>query len=424
MLALKRMSLVPIFALLLFPVLSWAQSLGYANPDDVGFSQERLDRIADTINADVSKGIIPGGALLIARNGKIAYYKSFGWLDAGAKTPMPKDAIFRIYSMSKPITSVAAMILVEQGKLFLSDPVQKYIPAFADMKVAVQGPNAPQADLVAAMRPVTVQDLMRHTSGLTYGFLPGTPVAKMYQDANLFGADVTNADFANTIAKLPLAVQPGSSWNYSHSTDVLGRVIEVVSGKSLYQFEKENVLEPLGMSDTGFSVSDPSKHNLIAEPLPTDDKIVRTEQFTNPRLPSKWEAGGQGMVSTALDYAKFLQMLQNGGVLDGHRILSPATVAFMTSDHLGQIGPGPTNYLPGPGYGFGIGFAVRRQEGVATEEGSPGDYYWLGAAGTSFWSDPKQHLTVVFMMQAPSQLFHYSALLRNMVYGALTEPEK
>jgi len=423
MLALKRISLVALFALL-YPVLSWAQSLGYANPEDVGFSQERLDRIADTINTDIAKGIIPGGALLIARNGKIAYYKSFGWLDAAANTPMPKDAIFRIYSMSKPITSVAAMILVEHGKLFLSDPVQKYIPAFADMKVAVQGPNAPEVDLVPATRPITVQDLMRHTSGLTYGFLPGTPVAKMYQEANLVSADVANADFANTIAKLPLAVQPGSSWNYSHSTDVLGRFIEVVSGKSLYQFEKENVLDPLGMGDTGFSVPNPLKHNLIAEPLPTDNKIVRTEEFTNPRLPAKWEAGGQGMVSTALDYAKFLQMLQNGGVLNGHRILSPATVAFMTSDHLGQIGPGPTNYLPGPGYGFGIGFAVRRQEGVATEEGSPGDYYWLGAAGTSFWNDPKQHLTVVFMMQAPSQLFHYSALLRNMVYGALTEPEK
>jgi Beta-lactamase len=180
MLALNRISLVAFFALL-YPVLSWAQSLGYANPEDVGFSQERLDRIADTINTDIAKGIIPGGTLLIARDGKIAYYKSFGWLDAAAKTPMPKDAIFRIYSMSKPITSVAAMILVEHGKLFLSDPVQKYIPAFADMKVAVQRPNAPEVDLVPATRPITVQDLMRHTSGLTYGFLPGTPVTKMYR---------------------------------------------------------------------------------------------------------------------------------------------------------------------------------------------------------------------------------------------------
>jgi CubicO group peptidase (beta-lactamase class C family) len=421
MVALKRTLFAVVFALLLFPVLSRAQSLGYAKPEEAGFSRERLDRIVSTINTDIGKGTIPGATLLIVRNGKIAFHESFGWLDPTTKTPMPRNAIFRIYSMSKPITSVAAMILVEQGKLFLSDPVQKYIPAFAEMKVAVQKPD--KVDLVPPIRPVTVQDLMRHTSGLTYGFLAGTPAAKMYQEANLFGADVTNADFAEAIAKLPLAVQPGSSWNYSHSTDVLGRVIEVASGKSLYQFEKENILEPLGMGDTGFVVPS-SKQDLIAEPLPTDNKVVGTVPISNPRLPVKWEAGGQGMVSTAFDYAKFLQMLENGGALDGHRILSPATVAFMTSDHLGQIGPGPTAYLPGPGYGFGLGFAVRRQEGVATNEGSVGDYYWGGAAGTSFWNDPKLHLTVVFMMQAPSQLFHYSALLRNMVYAALTEPGK
>ena len=421
--ALKRTLLALLFALLLCPALPRAQSLSYAKPEDVGLSRERLDRIAGTLNADIAKGTIPGAALLIVRNGKIAFYESFGWLDPATKTPMPKDAIFRIYSMSKPITSVAAMILVEQGTLFLNDPVQKYIPAFADVKVAVQKPGAAGVDLVPATRPITVQDLMRHTSGLTYGFLPGTPVAKMYQEANLFGADVTNADFAEAIAKLPLAAQPGSSWNYSHSTDVLGRVVEVASGKSLYQFEKENILDPLGMSDTGFSVPS-AKQNLIAEPLPTDNKVVGTAPVSNPRLPAKWEAGGQGMVSSAFDYAKFLQMLQNGGALDHRRILSPATVAFMTSDHLGPIGPGPTAYLPGPGYGFGIGFAVRRQPGVATYEGSAGDYYWLGAAGTSFWNDPKQHLAVVFMMQAPSRLFYYSTLLRNMIYAALTEMEK
>ena len=200
-------------------------------------------------------------------------------------------------------------------------------------------------------------------------------------------------------------------------------MIEVASGKSLYQFEKENILDPLGMSDTGFSVPS-AKQDSIAEPLPTDNKVVGTLPVSNPRLPAKWEAGGQGMVSTAFDYAKFLQMLLNGGALDGNRILSPATVAFMTADHLGQIGPGPIPYLPGPGYGFGLGFAVRRQAGVAAYEGSVDDYYWGGAAGTSFWNDPKQHLTVVFMMQAPSQRLHYVPLLRNMVYAALIELEK
>jgi CubicO group peptidase (beta-lactamase class C family) len=414
-----------LFALLVFPALSWAQALDYARkPEDVGFSHERLDRIAETINADIAKGIIPGATLLIARNGKVAYFEAFGSLDAASRTPMPKEAIFRIYSMSKPITSLAAMILVEQGRLFLDDPVQKYIPAFGNMKVAAQEAGSAALDLVPATRPITVQDLLRHTSGLTYGFLPGTPVAKMYQEANLFGVDLTNAEFADKIARLPLITQPGSSWNYSHSTDVLGRVVEVASGKPLYQFEKENILDPLGMTDTAFSVADAAKQNLIAEPLPADSKIVGTEPFSNPRRPAKWEAGGQGMVSTAPDYAKFLQMMQNGGVLNGHRILAPATIAFMTADHLGPAGVGPTPYLPGPGYGFGLGFAVRRQQGVAPAQGSPGDYTWAGAAGTSFWNDPAQHLTVIFMVQAPSLGNHYRVLLRNMVYGALTEPER
>jgi CubicO group peptidase (beta-lactamase class C family) len=200
-------------------------------------------------------------------------------------------------------------------------------------------------------------------------------------------------------------------------------VIEVASGKSLYQFEKENILDPLGMTDTAFSVP-PSKQNLIAEPLPTDSKVVGMLPISNPRLPTTWEAGGQGMVSTALDYVKFAQMLLNGGVLDGHRILGPATVTYMTSDHLGQIGPGPTAYLPGPANGFGLGFAVRRQQGVGASDGSAGDYYWGGAAGTAFWNDPKQHLTVVFMVQAPTQGGRYTALLRNMIYAALTDVEK
>jgi CubicO group peptidase (beta-lactamase class C family) len=419
MLAVKRALFAVFFALVIIPGLCRAESLGYAKPEEAGFSRERLDRIVSTLNDDVAKGTIPGATLLIVRNGKIALYESVGSLDPATKAPMPKEAIFRIYSMSKPITSVAAMILVEQGKLLLADPVQKYIPAFANMKVAVQKPDG-QVELAPVTRPITVQDLLRHTSGLTYAFLPGTPVTKMYLDANLISFEGTNTTFAEAIAKLPLAVQPGSSWNYSNSTDVLGRVIEVASGKSLYQFEKENILDPLGMTDTAFSVP-PAKQNLIAEPLPADSKVVGIAAMTNPRLPTTWEAGGQGMVSTALDYAKFTQMLLNGGALDSHRILGPATVAYMTTDHLGQIGPGPTAYLPGPANGFGLGFAVRRQQGVGASNGSAGDYYWGGAAGTAFWNDPRQHLTVVFMVQAPSQGGRYSALIRNMVYAALID---
>jgi CubicO group peptidase (beta-lactamase class C family) len=419
----KRTVFLVFFALLLCPASPRAQSLGYADPETVGFSRERLDRIASAINADVAAGMIPGATLLIARHGKIAYFKSFGWLNAPTRTPLPNEAIFRIYSMSKPITSVAAMILVEQGKLFLSDPVEKYIPAFAHMQVAAEKPGGGEVELVPAARPITIQDLARHTSGLTYGFF-NTAVAKMYRDARLLDFSGTNADFVGAIAKLPLAAQPGSSWNYSNSVDVLGRVVEIVSGKTLYQFEKESILDPLGMSDTGFSVSEFGKQELIAEPLVTDSKVVGLIQISNPRLPTKWEAGGQGMVSTALDYAKFLQMLENGGEFNGHRILSPQTVRFMTSDHLGQIGPGATANLPGAGYGFGIGFAVRREAGLASFEGSAGDYFWLGAGGTSFWNDPKQDLVVVYMMQAPSDGVHYMNLLRNMVYAALTQPEK
>src|SRR5215475_35793 len=402
-----------------------ADTLPTTSPESVGLSSKQLQVITDTLKADIAKGTIPGAVLLISRHGKIAYFEAMGTLDPEKKTPMTKDAIFRIYSMSKPITTVAAMILLEDGKLALSDPVAKYIPAFKDLKVGEEKTGTdgkPTIELIAPKRPMTVQDLMRHSSGLTYGFFGEGLVKKAYLDANLYEGIFDNAQFVERLSKLPLVYHPGTTWDYSHATDVLGRVVEVVSGKSLYQFEKENILDPLGMSDTGFSVPS-AKQNLIAEPLSTDNKVVGTAPLSNPRLPTKWEAGGQGMVSTAFDYAKFLQMLQNGGALDGHRILSPTTVAFMTSDHLGQIGPGPTAYLPGPGYGFGIGFAVRQQAGVAANEGSVGDYYWAGAAGTSFWNDPKQHLTVVFMMQAPSQLSHYSALLRNMIYAALTEPE-
>jgi CubicO group peptidase (beta-lactamase class C family) len=396
------------------------EEFALARPEDEGFSSSRLGRIVTTLKDDVAKGTIPGATVVIVRDGKIVLFETVGFLDKAAGAPLPREAIFRLYSMSKPITSVAAMILVEQGRLNLLDPVSKYIPAFADVKVAVSTTGTEEVELVPPVRPVTVQDLMRHTSGLVYGFLSGTPVTKMYREANLFSAATTNARFADAVARLPLAAQPGTAFNYSYSTDVLGRVIEVVSGQSLYQFEKENILDPLAMSDTGFAVP-AAKANLIAEPLATDNKVVGTEPMSDPRLPATWEAGGQGMVSTAMDYARFLQMLQNGGTFGGHRILSPATVAFMTSDHLGAIGPGATLYLPGPGYGFGLGFAVRRTDGVSPVEGSAGDYFWSGAGGTSFWNDPRQRLTVVFMTQAPSQLFHYWAVMRNMVYGALEE---
>jgi CubicO group peptidase (beta-lactamase class C family) len=338
---------------------------------------------------------------------------------------MPKDAIFRIYSMSKPITSVAMMMLVEQGKITIDEPVAKYIPAFKDMKVGVEtkGENGkPKLELVDANRPITIQDLLRHSSGLTYGIFGNTLVKTAYLDANVIDKKLNNAQFAERLAKLPLAYQPGTTWDYSHSTDVLGRIIEVVSGKSLYEFEKENILDPLGMNDTSFYVTDKAKHSRIAESFKDDRKFGINIEFNDPRVAEPWESGGGGMVGTVGDYARFAMMLANGGTLDGRRYLGPKTLAYMTSDHTaGVITPGPL-YLPGPGYGFGLGFAVRKEAGVALTPGSVGDYNWGGAGGTYFWVDPKENMFVVFAMQSPRNRVAFRQVLRDMVYAALDKP--
>lgn len=397
-----------------------------AKPADVGFSAERLDRITQWLRDDIGKGVVPGAVVMIVRHGQVAYFESMGVVDPETKAPMTKDAIFRIYSMSKPITTVAAMMLYEQGKITLDEPIAKYIPQFKDMKVGVEvheeAEAKPKLTLVAAKRQITIQDLMRHTSGITYGFFGDLLVKKAYRDAHVFSGDVTNAEFAERIAKLPLAFQPGTTWDYSHSTDILGRLIEIVSGKSLYQFEKESLLDPLGMTDTGFYVTDQAKQARIAEPFKKDRTIGIDAEIGDPRMAGKWESGGGGMVATVSDYARFVRMLLNGGTLDGKRYLGPKTVAYMTSDHLGTgIVPGPY-YLPGPGYGFGLGFAVRRDAGVATSAGSPGDYNWGGAGGTYFWVDPREDMFVVYAMQSPSQRVHYRAVLRDLVYGAIEKP--
>jgi CubicO group peptidase (beta-lactamase class C family) len=406
--------------------LAHAETLPTAQPEEVGLSSARLARVTELLHANIDKGEIPGAVLLVARRGKIAYFESAGWLDPQAKTPMTKDAIFRIYSMSKPITTVAAMTLVEDGRFTLDEPAAKYLPPLAEVKVAAGNKPDPAADsgspaLVPPSRPISIQDLMRHTSGLTYGFFGETPVKKLYAAANLFAGDFTNADFVERLAKLPLSYQPGTTWDYSHSTDVLGRLVEVVSGKSLYAFEKERILEPLGMLDTSFYVTDPARQQRIAEPFASDRTIGTGVVFSNPRVERKWESGGGGMVSTAMDYARFLQMMLDGGMLDGKRILGPKTVAFMTADHLGSGAvPGPY-YLPGPGYGFGLGFAVRRDAGVGPANSSVGEYNWGGAGGTYFWVDPRERLFVVYMMQSPSQRAHYRALLRDMIYAAVLD---
>ena len=421
----RKIALLTSLLLLAAVTLVHAQTLSSVKPEQVGLSSEQLGRLMTTLRVDSEKGQIPGAVLLIARQGKIALFESVGILDPATKAPMTKDAIFRIYSMSKPITSVAIMMLVEEGKLALGDPVAKYLPQFAEVKVGVEKPGAdgkPTLELVAPRRPMTVQDLLRHTSGLTYGIFGNTLVKKQYLEAKLFSDDPTNADFVDRIVKLPLANHPGTMWDYSHSTDVLGRVVEVVSKKSLYEFEKERILDPLGMKDTAFDVTDKAKQARIAEPFPNDVTIGTDTTFFDPRVPQRWQSGGGGMVGTVMDYARFCQMLLNGGTLDGKRILGPKTVAYMTADHLdGSVAPGPL-YLPGVGFGFGLGFAVRREAGVANVQGSTGEFNWGGAGGTFFWVDPKEDLFVVYAMQSPKQRVYYRPVLKNMIYSAVVKP--
>jgi CubicO group peptidase (beta-lactamase class C family) len=404
-----------------------AQTLPTAAPEAVGLNADRLGRISQTFRDDVAKGTMPGAVLLVARDGKVAYHEAFGSLDPQTKAPMTKDAIFRIYSMTKPLTSVSAMMLVEDGKIALSDPVSKYIPAFKDVKVGVERAEAggtPTLELVPPRRPVTVHDLMRHSAGLTYGVFGESLVKAAYRDANLFDGQADNAVFAERIAKLPLMFQPGTTWEYSHATDILGRVVEVASGKSLYGFMKERLLDSLGMPDTSFDVTDTARHGRIAEPFADDRQIGAGAVMFDPRQKQKWESGGGGGMGTSMDYARFLQMMLDGGALDGKRYLSPKTVAYMTSDHLGdKVVPGPA-YLPGEGYGFGLGFAVRKDAGVASVPGSVGDYTWGGAGGTYMWVDPKERLIVVFMMQSPKQRLYYRSLLKDMVYAAIDRSDR
>jgi CubicO group peptidase (beta-lactamase class C family) len=418
--------MLAVVAWLVLVSVSYAEGLPAVKPEEVGLSSERLARLTETLRHDAAAGTIPGAVLLITRHGKVAYFESVGFLDPQTKAPMTKDAIFRIYSMSKPIASVAAMMLVEEGRMSLDEPASKYLPQLGKLQVAATNkvdpnPNTEGIELVPMARPISLQDLMRHTSGFTYGFFGSTPVKKLYADADLLAGDFTNAEFVDRLAKLPLAYQPGTTWDYSHSTDVLGRVIEVVSGKSLYAVEKDQLLDPLGMKDTSFYVTDKAKFARIAEPFADDRNFGVGTSFNDPREVGKWESAGGGMVSTASDYARFLQMLLNGGALDGKRYLGPRTVAYMTSDHLGsQVVPGPY-YLPGAGYGFGLGFAVRRDQGVSPVSGSVGDYFWGGVGGTAFWVDPKEDMTVTFMMQSPRQRLHYRPLLRDMIYAAIVK---
>ena len=416
-----RQALFGLLCATAWPVL--AQVPAAAKPEDVGFSSERLARVGAWVQGEVAAKRIPGAVVLVVRNGKTAYYEAHGQQDPAKPGAMGKDSIFRIYSMTKPMVSIVTMMLAEEGKLLLEAPVSRYIPSFANVKVGVEktdGAGVKSLDLVAPRRAMTVHDLLRHTSGLTYGFFGDSLVKKAYLDAGIgIAGDMTTAEFADKLASLPLHYQPGSTWDYSYSTDVLGRVLEVASGQPLGALLKARLFDPLGMKDTMFYVTDGPRQARIAEPLADDRVIGAGANVNDPRVALKFESGGGGLVSTAHDYSRFLSMLANGGALDGKRYLSPKTLEYMTSDHLGTAVATTPLYLPGPGYGFGLGFAVRRTGGEAAFVSPAGDYYWGGAGGTYFWVDPRNNMYVVFMMQSPKQRVPYRSVLRNMVYAAM-----
>jgi CubicO group peptidase (beta-lactamase class C family) len=402
------------------------QSEPVAAPEELGLAPGGLERLSSVMAREAEGGHVPGVSMLIARGGKIGYRRVFGALRPGGP-PMPGNAIFRIYSMTKPIVTVALMTLLEEGKLFVADPISKFIPELANMKVGVESDG--KLELVAAKRAIAVHDLLRHTSGLTYAFTGNSAVQRRYGEAKLFTGDPANAkqflardlssaEFIAELAKLPLIAQPGDSWDYSHSTDVIGRLVEIVSGKTLGAFLHERIFKPLGMTDTDFYVP-AEKRERLAEPFPSDPDgglpVQLIEMWSAPRF----ESGGGGLYSTVDDYARFARMLFHNGAFGGTRIIGRKTLEWMTSDHLGPNVRIGTPTLLQPGHTFGLGLAVRRESGMGQTPGTAGEFFWGGVAGTYFWVAPKEELYAIMMVQAPRQRDYFRQLFRTLVYAAL-----
>jgi len=429
--ALKRLTFV---FLILFLAASIANAQGIpkaASPKEVGLSKERLNRISTWIQTDVDKGVVPGAVAMVLRKGKIAYYEAFGYRDKEGKIAMTRDSIFRIASMTKPFTCLAIMMLAEEGKIQLPVPVSRYLPEFKDLKVGIEKKDPATGNvefvLEAASREMTVQDLLRHTSGLTYGIFGKSMVKDRYNAAKVIDSDQTSAELITKLSQLPLQYHPGTTWDYSMSCDVLGRIVEVISGVDFGTFVAERIVKPLKLTDTGFWVEGEVRQVRIAQPQ------INPATGQKPPVPDvtkkpKWFAGGHGMVSTAADYARFCQMFLNGGTLDGVRLVSRKTIEQMTAN---QIPPGykyasPIQMQiawPSPsmetGQGFGLGFAINCEPGLSPLPGSKGDYYWTGIYGTYFWVDPKEQLIGISMTQAPAQAFPYQYRMRQYVYQAI-----
>jgi CubicO group peptidase (beta-lactamase class C family) len=404
-----------------------ADPLPRTRPESVGLSSERLDRIAQVLRADIERGRLPGAVIAVARKGRLAYYEAFGYLDKSANVPMPRDAIFAIASMTKPMVGTGIMMLLEESRLAMTDPVSRWFPALGKLPVAVLRTDpAGQTimETVPARREMTIQDLLRHTSGLTYGGRGSTPVHKMHPASSASsGANLTAEEFIDRLSKVALLYQPGSAWEYGLSTDVLGLVIEAETGERLGAFLGERLWKPLGMVDTAFVVP-PEKLKRYAKPLPLNPDTGKPQTIADRTRPAKFECGGGCAVSTAADYVRFAQMLLNRGRLGEVRILGSKTVDYMTADHLG---PEVANYISRTdptreGYGFGLTMAVRRTTGGPGIMGSAGDFTWGGANGTNFWVDPKEQLVVVFMAHTPGPIrLHYRKVINALVLQALVE---
>jgi CubicO group peptidase (beta-lactamase class C family) len=400
-----------------------------AAPEEVGFASERLQRLVDRFEADVDGGAIPGAVVFVARHGKVACLAALGWRDRAAQAPMPVDAVFRGASITKPLTVAVALSLVDDGLLQLAEPVARYLPALAGLQVGVEAHDLNgdrQLLLEPARRAITIQDLMRHTAGFTYGGFGDSLVQRAYRAADVISLQQTNAEMVAKLATLPLAYQPGTTFEYGMSTDVLAAACEVAGGLPFDQLLAQRITGPLGLWDTGYRLADPSR---LAETQvdPATGKSVDLRFLYDPAEPPRWFSGGGGILTTATDYGRFAQMLLNGGILDGVRVLGRKTVALMTSDHLPpgvKFGPfttelGVTAPFPEFGQGMGLGVGVRVDPGRNPNPGSVGDFSWGGLSGTYFWVDPVERLVAVLMLQAPAVRVRYRSLLRQMVYQAL-----
>ncbi|KQP50073.1 serine hydrolase [Pseudorhodoferax sp. Leaf274] len=376
-----------------------------------------LNRMNQVLQQHVDAGLLPGAVVLVGAGGQVAHRAALGRLDPAGSQAMPDDAIFRIYSMTKPIVSLAALMLAEEGRLSLTDPVTRWLPVFAETPVGMERGGA--LVLERAQRPPTVHDLLRHTAGFTYEFLGNSAVQRQYQAADLANRDRTNASFCDALARLPYSAQPGSCWQYSRATDVLGALLEVVTGEPLGALLQRLILGPLGMVDTAFSVP-PAQQHRIAEPFARCPETGQPVAMLDARSAPAFESGGGGLLSTAADYLRFVQLLRNQGRVEGsggQRLVSRKTMEWMAADHLGTIPV--AGELLAPGHGFGLGVAVRTAAGLVAQPGSPGMYFWSGIGGTFFFVDPAEDVFAVLLAQTPNQRIFFRNLFRHLVYAAI-----